>query len=128
VQPSAHHCWDALCHLTGVRKEIVDIVHEELEYLMKFLILELDHLDRSHQPYNCWTVLDADRRNLSWRQDWTPSTLVSRCGQEERCKDTRRCITSILVRVHSSHVHSWTTFKSTTANVIERLQLSLMRR
>jgi hypothetical protein len=73
VQPSPHHYWDALCHLAGVRKEIVDI--EKLEYLIKLLMLE--HLGRSHQPYNRWTVLDADRRNVSWNQDWcVPSTLV----------------------------------------------------
>jgi hypothetical protein len=101
IQPSPHHYWDALCHLAGVPKEIVDI--EKLEYLMKFLILEFDHLGRSHQPYNRWMALDADRRDVSWRQDWcAPSTLVSRCGQEVRCKGTRRCLTSS--RVHSFKV------------------------
>jgi hypothetical protein len=71
VQPSPHHYWDALCHLAGFRKEIVD---GKLEYLMKLLILKFDHLSRS---YSRWTVMDADRRNVSWNQDWcVPSTLV----------------------------------------------------
>ena len=89
VQPSPHHCRDALCHLAGVQKEIVVEIAKH-EYLKKFLILGFDHLGRSRQPYNRWMVMDADHRNLSWRQDWcAPSTLVSRC----RCKGTGRCPT-----------------------------------